>query len=80
MNTDKTEQKATKETKPENTLACENCGAVVPNPGRMDGRVICCAACVFNPLGCRCEFGEFGKEETQQFFGGEEDELEDCYG
>jgi hypothetical protein len=60
---------------------CCNCGAVSPFAGRAsDGRVFCCIHCCFNPLGCRCEFGEFGKEETKQFFGGEEDELEDCYG
>jgi len=27
----------------------------------------CCPACVFNPLGCRCRFGELGVAETQDW-------------
>ena len=47
---------------------CANCGAVVPNPGRdCDGRVICCPACLFNPLGCRCEWGDYGVAETRDW-------------
>jgi len=50
---------------------CQNCHAQVPEGqgGRdAEGRFICCIHCVFNPLGCRCEFGEFGVAETRQFF------------
>lgn len=31
-----------------------------------DGRRICCAHCVFNPLGCRCKYGEWNVAETYQ--------------
>lgn len=44
---------------------CSNCKADVPNPGRGPrGEIICCPHCVFNPLGCRCQYGEFGVAET----------------
>jgi hypothetical protein len=49
---------------------CDNCGAAVPagrggtGPG---GNYICCPACVFCPLGCRCKWGEFGVKETEDF-------------
>ena len=47
---------------------CANCGAVVPNPGKdAEGRTICCIHCVFNPLGCRCEYGEIGVAETRDW-------------
>ena len=42
---------------------CENCGAVVPESrgGQMNNLgFVCCAYCVFNHLGCRCKYGEFG--------------------
>lgn len=45
---------------------CDNCGALfyaerpVHDP---HGRTICCAHCVFNPLGCRCKYGEFNVAE-----------------
>jgi hypothetical protein len=58
---------------------CENCGAVVPHPGRSEGRLICCAACIFHPLGCRCKYGEYGVEGTMLEFWTDDDELEDCY-
>jgi hypothetical protein len=49
---------------------CDNCGAKLPldQPiGRLpDGRRICCAHCIFNPLGCRCKYGEYGVAETYQ--------------
>jgi len=48
---------------------CSNCGAVSPLSGRCsDGQVYCCVHCCFNPLGCRCKYGEFGVEETRQDF------------
>lgn len=31
-----------------------------------DGRKLCCAHCVFNPLGCRCKYGDFNVAETYQ--------------
>lgn len=46
---------------------CANCKAKLPDdkggigPNR---RVICCAHCMFNPLGCRCKYGEFDVAET----------------
>ena len=44
---------------------CANCGA--PATGRdSSGRPICCAHCVFNPLGCRCKWGEPVVAETAQ--------------
>lgn len=43
---------------------CANCGAPNATGLAADGRVICCPACVFNPLGCRCRFGEPGVAET----------------
>lgn len=46
---------------------CDNCGAQVEKCGRMsDGRKICCAHCVFNPLGCRCKYGEYDVAETYE--------------
>lgn len=47
-------------------MECENCGAVIPSGlGGFDskGRFICCPACMFNPLGCRCKYGEHGIPE-----------------
>lgn len=45
---------------------CDNCNAEVPE-GKggisSDGRFICCVHCVFNPLGCRCKFKEYGVAE-----------------
>ena len=47
---------------------CDNCGAKVEKCGRdPNGRKICCPHCAFNPLGCRCRFGEFGVAETQDW-------------
>lgn len=46
---------------------CDNCQAKVPDgQGGLDrnGRFICCPHCVFNPLGCRCQYGEYGVAET----------------
>lgn len=48
---------------------CYNCRAKVPEGhGGTDphGRFVCCPACVFNPLGCRCQHGEFGVAETYE--------------
>lgn len=40
------------------------CGAPATGMGA-DGRAYCCPACLFNPLGCRCKYGEPGVAETQ---------------
>lgn len=46
-------------------MTCENCGATGENFGKdTRGKVICCPACLFNPLGCRCKYGEYGVSET----------------
>jgi hypothetical protein len=37
-----------------------------------DGRLVCCEHCVFNPLGCRCCYGDF--DEPQQLGPWMEDE------
>jgi DNA-directed RNA polymerase subunit RPC12/RpoP len=42
---------------------CQNCGArfLAEEPPRdPNGRTVCCAACVFDPAGCRCFAGEWG--------------------
>ena len=47
---------------------CENCGAEVEKLGLCsDGRMICCPHCVFNPLGCRCKYGEYGVAEEYDY-------------
>lgn len=47
---------------------CDNCGALVESIGTTtDGRKICCVECAFNPLGCRCKFGEYGVAETENW-------------
>lgn len=44
---------------------CSNCGAEVEKCGRGPrGEKICCAACLFDPMGCRCKYGEYGVVET----------------
>ncbi len=46
---------------------CSNCKAEIPedNGGAgLHGEFICCAHCLFNPLGCRCQYGELGVPET----------------
>ncbi len=59
---------------------CCNCAAVSPKAGRAsDGRVYCCVHCCFNPLGCRCEHGEFGVAETQPGFALEPEDDDDDY-
>ncbi len=46
---------------------CDNCHADVPELGKTSwGQRICCPSCAFNPLGCRCKYGEFGMAETYQ--------------
>lgn len=50
---------------------CELCGALVPKCGTMNDDAktkVCCPECAFNPLGCRCKFGEYGVAETQPIF------------
>lgn len=49
-------------------VRCQNCHAEYLTVATYDPRVgnICCAHCMFNPLGCRCKYGEFGVEETYQ--------------
>lgn len=54
---------------------CANCKAEVPKVGTdPHGNPICCAACLFNPLGCRCKYGELGVLETQQYFSDDDDD------
>lgn len=44
---------------------CHNCKAECPTCGTdPHGKPICCAGCLFNTLGCRCKYGEFGVLET----------------
>jgi hypothetical protein len=47
-------------------MTCANCRADLPlgQGGRVGGRWICCAHCLFHPLGCRCRYGELGIAET----------------
>lgn len=47
-------------------MQCYNCEATITGVGGQDskGRWVCCPHCVFNPLGCRCRFGEHGVPET----------------
>lgn len=46
-------------------MRCSLCGAEGPHFGTgPNGETICCAACLFNPLGCRCKYGEYGVAET----------------
>lgn len=50
--------------KPPSGLVCLNCGAAIgPWPLVMssEGVPYCCRHCAFNPLGCQCKYGEFGK-------------------
>jgi hypothetical protein len=50
---------------PEKRFVCQNCGAEVPELHRTTmGQSVCCIHCVFNPLGCRCKYGELGVAET----------------
>jgi hypothetical protein len=51
---------------------CANCGAPDAIATDSEGRPICCAHCLFNPLGCRCRFGEPGVAETVPVFVDEE--------
>lgn len=65
-----------------NVLECPNCHAMVPALGKSsDGRQFCCVHCCFNPLGCRCKYGEIGIEETRPDYAfdgtGDEDDRED---
>jgi len=47
-------------------LTCTNCGAEVSELHETTiGQKVCCIHCVFNPLGCRCRYGEFGVAETE---------------
>ena len=59
---------------------CDNCGATLPNDqGGRDqrGAWICCPHCMFNPLGCRCQYGEYGVEETREWYANDEDSEEE---
>lgn len=52
-------------TEPIKSAKCPNCRAVVPELlGTVGSKQYCCIHCAFNPLGCRCKWGEFGKPET----------------
>jgi hypothetical protein len=60
-------------------MICPRCTAEVPHLGRLStGELCCCAACIFNPLGCRCWCGEWGVAEDMQFEGEEFDEYDDA--
>lgn len=56
---------------------CYNCGANVPTLVTIGDRRICCPHCFFNPLGCRCQYSEYGVAETWHYDVWDEDELED---
>ena len=46
---------------------CANCGASIPEGVGGKSTIhefVCCPHCVFNPLGCRCKYGEYGVAET----------------
>jgi hypothetical protein len=61
-------------------MICENCRANVPKlVESADGRKLCCVHCLFNPLGCRCKFGDLGVVEDYVHFE-EEDYPEECSG
>lgn len=64
-------------------MICENCNANVPKVYQgADGRKYCCPHCLFNPLGCRCQFGELGVAEHTdygQFDDDDEDDDSDEY-
>ena len=50
-------------------MHCDNCGAEMPEGrGGRDslGRWICCIHCVFNPLGCRCKYEDYGQPQTPE--------------
>ena len=43
---------------------CSNCPAIVPEgQGGIGphGNFVCCEHCMFNPNGCRCQYGEYGE-------------------
>lgn len=49
------------------SVKCSNCGATLPREKAGTGprgEIMCCAGCLFNPLGCRCKYGELGVLET----------------
>lgn len=47
---------------------CENCRASVPRLRETsDGKRVCCPACVYNPLGCRCKYGQLGVAEWRDY-------------
>lgn len=49
--------------------SCDNCGAKLnalwPGGRDWEKRRICCADCMFHPMGCRCKYGEFGEAESR---------------
>lgn len=66
---------------------CENCGAKTQRCGTApDGKKICCAHCMFHPLGCRCKWGEYGVAEDTDWAGlnefrndfDDDDDFEQC--
>ena len=61
-------------------MICENCNANVPKIYQgADGRKYCCPHCLFNPLGCRCQFGELGVAEETDYgqFDDDDDDNDD---
>lgn len=50
-------------------VRCERCGALVRRVYTDSAGVItaCCIECAWNPNGCRCRFGEFGKADDNDW-------------
>lgn len=49
-------------------MRCENCGADVPKLFKSsEGTNLCCPHCIWNHLGCRCQYGEIGVAETVDY-------------
>jgi len=55
---------------------CRNCGATATGNDSLGP--ICCAHCAFNPLGCRCKYGELGVAETFDWSLGDNGEEDEC--
>lgn len=48
-------------------VECPRCGALVKRTYMDSANVIeaCCVHCAWNPAGCRCRFGQYGKAEDE---------------
>lgn len=47
---------------------CPNCHALVPSLKNSTMGPVCCAACLFHPLGCRCKWGDYGEPEEREWY------------